>query len=59
MLVLFSPSIFKFSSKAAVANPGILFEDEDRGQKERGSGGSSPIVRDSAQFANEWNPYPH
>jgi hypothetical protein len=26
---------------------------EDRGQRERGSGSGSPIVRDSAQFANE------
>jgi hypothetical protein len=29
---------------------------EDTGQKEWGSGGSSPLVRGSAQFANEWNP---
>jgi hypothetical protein len=29
----------------------------DTGQRERGSGGGSPLVRDSAQFANEWNPY--
>jgi hypothetical protein len=26
---------------------------EDRGQKERGSGGGSPLVRGSTQFANE------
>jgi hypothetical protein len=26
---------------------------EDRGQRERGSGGGSPIVRGSTQFANE------
>jgi hypothetical protein len=26
---------------------------EDKGQKERGSGGSSPLVRGSAQFLNE------
>jgi hypothetical protein len=26
---------------------------EDRGQRERGSGGGSPLVRGSAQFANE------
>jgi hypothetical protein len=26
---------------------------EDRGQIERGSGGGSPLVRGSAQFANE------
>jgi hypothetical protein len=30
---------------------------EDRGQRERGSGGASLLVRDSTQFANEWNPY--
>jgi hypothetical protein len=30
---------------------------EDRGQRERGSGGSSPLVRGSAQFANESTPY--
>jgi hypothetical protein len=26
---------------------------EDKGQRERGSGGGSPLVRDSAQFATE------
>jgi hypothetical protein len=26
---------------------------KDRGQRERGSGGGSPLVRSSAQFANE------
>jgi hypothetical protein len=26
---------------------------EDRGHRERGSGGGSPLVRGSAQFANE------
>jgi hypothetical protein len=30
---------------------------EDRGQRERGSGGGSPLVRCSIQFANQWNPY--
>jgi hypothetical protein len=30
---------------------------EDRGQRERESGGGSPLVRGSIQFANEWNPY--
>jgi hypothetical protein len=30
---------------------------EDRGQRERGSGGGSPLVRGSTQFANERNPY--
>jgi hypothetical protein len=29
---------------------------EYRGQRERGSGGGSPLVRGSTQFANEWNP---
>jgi hypothetical protein len=30
---------------------------EERGQREWGSGGSSPLVRGSAQFANEWNTF--
>jgi hypothetical protein len=30
---------------------------EDSGQKEQGSGGSSPLARGSTQFANEWSPY--
>jgi hypothetical protein len=30
---------------------------EDRGQREWGSGGGSPLVRGSTQFANELNPY--
>jgi hypothetical protein len=30
---------------------------EDRGQREEGSGGGSPLVRGSAQFANKLNPY--
>jgi hypothetical protein len=30
---------------------------EDRGQRERGSGGGSPLVRGSTQFENELNPY--
>jgi hypothetical protein len=30
---------------------------EDRGQRERGSGGSSPLVRGFTQFVNEQNPY--
>jgi hypothetical protein len=39
--------------------PGILFGGcstnsvEDRGQRERGSGGGSPLVRGSTQFASE------
>jgi hypothetical protein len=42
-----------------VVCPGILFERdsagsvEDRGQRERGSEDGSPLVRGSAQFANE------
>jgi hypothetical protein len=47
--------------KVPVAYPGILFGGggvstnsvEDRGQRERGSGGGSPLVRGSAQFSNE------
>jgi hypothetical protein len=30
---------------------------EDRGQREQGSGGSSPLVRSSTQYANGRNPY--
>jgi hypothetical protein len=30
---------------------------EGRGHIGRGSGGGSPLVRGSTQFANEWNPY--
>jgi hypothetical protein len=30
---------------------------EDREQRERGSGGGSPLIRGSAQFTNEWTPY--
>jgi hypothetical protein len=30
---------------------------EDKRQREWGSGGSSPLVWGSTQFANEWNPY--
>jgi hypothetical protein len=37
--------------------PGIFFGStnlvEDRGKRERGSGGGSPLVRGSTQFANE------
>jgi len=44
----------------AVAYPGILFGEgggstnsvEDRGHRERGSGGGSPIVRDSGGSCN-------
>jgi hypothetical protein len=46
---------------SSVVYPGILFGGkggltnsvEDRGQRERGFGGDSPIVWGSAQFANE------
>jgi hypothetical protein len=48
----------------AVAYPGIFFggggstnSAEDRGQREWGSGGSSPLVRGFTQFVNEPNPY--
>jgi hypothetical protein len=43
----------------AVVYPGIFFlggstnSVEDRGQREQGSGGGSPLVRCSIQFANE------
>jgi hypothetical protein len=43
----------------SVAYQGILFRGgstnsvEDRMQREQGSGGGSPLVRGSAQFANE------
>jgi hypothetical protein len=43
--------------------PRIFFREgsknsvEDREQRERGSGGCSPLVRGSTQFANEWTPY--
>jgi hypothetical protein len=30
---------------------------EDRGQRERVSGGGSPLVRGFTEFANEWNSY--
>jgi hypothetical protein len=30
---------------------------EDRGQRERGSGGGSPLIRGSTQFAHEQHPY--
>jgi hypothetical protein len=46
---------------ASVGYPGIFFEGEgcstnsveDRGQRERGSGRGSPVVRGSTQFENE------
>jgi hypothetical protein len=46
-----------------VAYPGIFFggcstnSAEDRGQREWGSGGGSPLVRGFTQFVNERNPY--
>jgi hypothetical protein len=55
------------NSYSPVAYPGIFFRGrvggcstnsvEDREQREWGSGGGSPLVRGSTQFANEWNPY--
>jgi hypothetical protein len=48
---------------ATVAYPGIIFgggstnSAENRGQREGGSGGSSPLVRGFTQFAIERNPY--
>jgi hypothetical protein len=52
---------YKLKYTVTVAYPGIFFQGEwgstnsveDRGQRERGSGGGSPLVRGSAQFANE------
>jgi hypothetical protein len=32
---------------------GLTNSVEDRGQRERGSGGGSPLVRGSTKFANE------
>jgi hypothetical protein len=46
-------------SDITVAYPGIFVRGgstnsvEDRGQRERGSGGGSPLVRGSTQFSNE------
>jgi hypothetical protein len=48
-----------------VAYPGIFFRGvggstnsaEDRGQRARESGGSSPVVKGSTQFVNERTPY--
>jgi hypothetical protein len=37
--------------------PGIFFRGVPRGQRERESGGSSPLIRGFTQFANEQNPY--
>jgi hypothetical protein len=56
--------INEISISGAVAYPGILFwrgvptnSVEDRGQRELGSGGGSPLDRGPAQFANELNPH--
>jgi hypothetical protein len=52
-------SFGKIRAVEAVAYLGILFlggstnSVEDRGQRERGSGGGSPLFRVSAQFENE------
>jgi hypothetical protein len=54
-----SSSSFVVLSLQAVAYPGIFSGGvstnsvEDRGQRELGSGGGSPIVRGSGKFANE------
>jgi hypothetical protein len=40
-----------------LAEGGSTNSVEDRGQIEWGSGGSIPLVRGSAQFANGLNPY--
>jgi hypothetical protein len=59
---------FPHSHSPPVAYPGIFSGGwgvgggstnsvEDRWQSERGFGDGSPLVRGSAQFANEWNPY--
>jgi hypothetical protein len=39
-----------------VRGGGLTSSVEDRGQREQGTGGDSPLVRSSVQFANEWNP---
>jgi hypothetical protein len=60
-VVLFVNSM---SLRSTVAYPGIFFgrggstnSAEDRGQREGGSGGSSPLVRGFNQFVIEQNPY--
>jgi hypothetical protein len=51
-----------YSQHLPVAYPGMFFgggstnSPEDRGKKEGGSGGSSPLVRGFTQFAIEQNP---
>jgi hypothetical protein len=56
------PEIFFFFFGGGVT-PGIFSKGgstnpvEDRGQRELGSGGGSPLVRGSTRFANERNPY--
>jgi hypothetical protein len=57
--ICFSACLLKLTSIATVAYPGILFGGggstnsvEDRGQRERGSGGSSPLVRGSGGSYN-------
>jgi hypothetical protein len=51
--------IYSLLNMQAVAYPEIFFgrgstnSVGDRGQREQGSGGGSPLVRGSAQFANE------
>jgi hypothetical protein len=43
-----TPGFFFFLRVGGSTNSG-----EDRGQRERGSGGGSPLVRGYTQFANE------
>jgi len=51
-------SLFTVHSAMAVAYPGMFFGGgstnsvEDRGQRERGSGGGRPLVRDSVGSCN-------
>jgi hypothetical protein len=52
-----------FFREGGGVSPGIFFEGgstnsvEDRGQRERRSGGGSPLVRGSTQFANPYSYY--
>jgi hypothetical protein len=49
----FTPGIFFLAGGGGMSTNSV----EDRGQREWGSGGGSPLVRGSTQFSNEWNPY--
>jgi hypothetical protein len=72
LLCIIQPSCTNDKRFISVAYPGFfrggLLQDffseggstnsvEDRRQREGGSGGGSPLVRGSTQFANEWNAY--